>query len=475
MNVTDAAKLARARIEPRWRAAFREPRWGYRMSGGTTMPFTIEQSAAIESGATTVALGHALTAAVNPQRTHVDVDGNVYMLEKVVANPEILTISDDHDSSHMDLRTILSELQVLTGIRTTRWMIEVDTAGTIEVHVAPSDAFVAPEIRNRALADYASLAQWVIKYNVKATVEQLTAVFGPTGGMLGPEVTAAGSDDSVLKPFMDPMNVIVHQKGARHHRRINVLGTTSVRDVIRAAGCPLFLHGVPLLPFKDVAIWRCCHYNNTVLHLYDHAHPVEKITIQTMGGPAEVPRRRAAKAFVPYPTLSGNLFGDRAVCRPTDVAAAAPQQLTREWLIMLNASSDFVCYDHGALLLEVLTPRYGRQPVLDVLRTMMTPEQYGVLFKIKASPTCIRRRYIVYVRCVMDLIQGTQTSPTVDVVMQGRTFAVPPTMRWSQLVQAMPKGTKLGLASDTQQAMVNAGQDFLLEELRAGTIKLTVG
>ena len=143
--------------------------------------------------------------------------------------------------------------------------------------------------------------------------------------------------------------------------------------------------------------------------------------------------------------------------------------------IMLNANNDFVCYDHGALLLEALTPRYGRQPVLDVLRTMMTPEQYGVLLKTTTLPTCIRRRFIVYVRCVMDLIQGTLTSPTVDVVIQGRTFSVTPTMRWSQLVQAMPKGTKLGLASDAQQAMLDAGQDFLLEELRAGTIQLTVG
>ena len=468
-----AIELARARVKPRWGAAFLRPRWCYHQ-GQALVPFTLEQSTAIESGATNVQLG-GIQATVNSMRTMIDIDGNVYPLQQAKVPPQPITISDDHDSSHMDVRTILDELEVLTGVSTCRWMIDIDEGGHIEVHVAPSDAYVAPEIRQRAVTDHASLAQWLAKYNVKATLPMLQTVFGATASFLPPDA-ATGTDSSALEPFIAPLTVHLHSKDMRV-RRLSVLGVSTLRDVLVAAGKPLYLHGVPLLPFNDIPIWRCCYYNNNEIHLYDHVHPVRTVHVPTLAGLLTVPCVRAPRAFVPYPTVSGNMFGDRAVHRPLDVARCMPKTLTRQWLVALNASSDFASLDHGKLLLEVLAPHFGRDPVLAVLQTMMDKEQHHALKaeqKLKQH-TCLRRRFVTYVRTIMDVAHGTQTCPTLDVVFQGRSFAVTPAMRWSQLTHAMPAGLTLQLeepVSAAGRALMASGDDFLLEELRTNTVKV---
>ena len=54
----DPESIARARLLPRWRDAWAQPRYFYQL-GTVQLPFSVEQSTAIRSGATHLKMGDA--------------------------------------------------------------------------------------------------------------------------------------------------------------------------------------------------------------------------------------------------------------------------------------------------------------------------------------------------------------------------------------------------------------------------------
>ena len=302
MSDMNAAKVARARVLPRWNAAFRQKRYYYEQGNGRPVPFTIEQCTAICSGATVVDLGTNITATI--QSDQVLVDGDLFELKTGYVQPEDLVVSVNHDSLHMDLGVILKELDIVTGIAACRWMIEVEKSGRITVDIAPSESYIAAEIRLCSATDMLSTAQWLLKYDVKATRAQLVEVFGPGALTLGPDA-GNGRDASVIADFYAPLLITLHSRGTRNTRTINARGVDSIAKVLSLApaGC-WYLHGVPLLRFDDVAIWRCCVHSNKCLPLYNEPHQGEFQTRETLAGVVQLPVKASCKAFPSYVFLA---------------------------------------------------------------------------------------------------------------------------------------------------------------------------
>lgn len=469
---------ALSRVLPRWQAAFRKERYYHETWQGTRVPFTIEQCTAIVSGATTVDLGPQMQATIEGDQVHID--GNAFDLKKGFVAPEELVVASGRDSSHMDLGVILAELEIVTGIVERRWLIHVDAWGNADVHIAPSVAYVAPEIRDRSVTDLASLAQWLITYDVKASREQLTEVFGSTAAMLGPGA-GGGKDSSIIGAFFAPLRVVLHRKSGRDHT-INARGTFTVRKVLTLAPAGHWhLHGVPLQPFDDVAIWRCCTHDNTVLHLYDHPHDCAYESRETIAGTLQLPQGGVGpRAFVPYPTVSGNMFGDAPLKRVEDVVAAAPAQLDSLWLTWVNANDAMISFDHARLMLDALQSRYGRAACLEAICKQMYPGQASVFKQALASGrmprSYVRRRYICYVKCIKDLLDGTAEAPTIRITLADRAFDVPRAMKWSKLALLIPAGyravPKGPLSSAARTALCRP--DFLLEEMRTDNFEITL-
>jgi len=476
--------LARARVLPRWQAAFKQERYYYEACvGGPFVPFTVEQTAAIRSGATTLELG-MWTATISGDT--VTIDGNPHELKTGTFKPESLVISSEHSSSHLDIDAILKELYIVTGIDERRWLINVDESGTLEVYIAPSVAYIAEEIRARPMTDHVSLGQWLCKYDVKASPSQLKAVFGSTACFLADFV---GTDDDIIKGFFAPVRVILHGKA---RRVINALGTFTIKQVLDLAPTgPWHLHGVPLLPFDNVAIWRCCTHCNAELHLYDQPWVGVHESRATVAGVLALPSKATSlKAFVPHFTVSGNMFGDPPLYRVLDVVAAAPAVLTSAWLTMVNANHLIISFDHAVLMLDALKERYGRTQCIQAIGAKMAPGQ-RVVFETAVAQCCdprimIRRRYRCYVQCIRDLLNETFRATPLQVTVSGRingmissarrTHSVSPIMKWSNISSRVPPGSRLVVTAPTSAAaqVAMARGDFILEELRSDRIELTL-
>jgi len=466
--------IALARVLPRWQAAFKQERYYYQ-NGGPPLPFTIEQTAAIDKGATEVELG-LWTATISFDRHQVSIDGNEHPLLRARIKPEAVVISCDHDSSHMDVDAILKELYIVTGIEKRRWLITVDEKGTADVHIAPSVAYIAEEIRDRPVTDHVSLGQWLRLYDVKASPCQLQAVFGSMSTLL-PAGAGGGTNEDVIRDFHAPVKITLHGTGIRV---INALGTFTIKQVLELAPRGRwFLHGVQLLPFSDVSIWRCCAHESTELHLYDHPHHNSYEHRDTVAGVLQLPAGASAhKAFVPFPTVSGNMFGDPPLRRVLDVVAAAPPVLTNLWLTWVNANRLMICFDHAVLMLDALEARYGRAQCIQAIGEKMAPGQ-RVIFETAVAdgrrPAHIaRRRYICYVQCIKDLLNDTCQADTIQLTVGGRTFPVAPTLRWSQITSKWPPGSRpvVTAPKGLSVGLALSRPDFILEELRSERIKV---
>jgi len=519
------SEAALSLVLPRWTAAFREERVYYSTCSGNRVPFTIEQSAAIMSGAKVINLGSEMEATIMGNDVHID--GNTFALKRGIVAPEELVVADGRDSSHMDLQNILKELDLVTGISARRWRITVDEEGQADVSIAPSESYIATEIRDRPVTDYTSLAQWLRKYDVKATREQLIQVFGVTAKMLPapqrewkglwerlkasgwtwapgkgdidfyyiwPGAThedyltsrdavyawvAAGAGDGKnplpIKDFSAPLTVHFHS--ADGTRTYDAQGILSVRQVLmlEPSGTRWFLNGVPLLPFNDVGIWRCCTHDNTVLHLYDRVHGSDYCIRETLAGALKVPRRPSG--FVPFPTNSGNMFGDAPLTRVLDVVAAAPAVLDSSWLTCVNAGQLLINFDHAFAILDALEARYGRDPCVRAISALMATGQgpgWAHLVRHGIRPrTYVRRRYEYYIKAIKDLLNGTTECPTVSVTLAGHSFDLPCTKKWSEL-SAETQGPTLVEPLTGSARMAMSRPDFILEELRTDAIEITV-
>jgi hypothetical protein len=385
--------------------------------------------------------------------------------------PEEVVISVHHDSSHMNLSNILSELQIATDIEAPRWLITVSPNGDAEVEISPSVAYVADELRKQPVTDTASVMQWLRKYDVKASEAQLREIFGPS------KLTATGKDDSVIKAFYAPLTVYLHHAGGT--RTITTTGVHSVRSVLQMVpGRRWHLHGVQLLPFRDVPVWRCCTHSNTELHLYDKPHQGEYTVRNTLAGALRLPV--GASGFVPYPTVSGSMFGDPGVLKVADVVRAAPATLHTCWIAQVNANDRDLCMDRAMVVVDALELRYGRSQCIAAVGSMLPAGQQACFEKVMSLPcrphACVRRRYACYVQCIKDLLNGTLKARPLTLTYSGRTFPLSPLTTWKHLTSVLPAGWSASLVTpDTLVArMALERGDFIMEELRSDKIEIAL-
>jgi len=478
MKTSSLSKLAISHVRPRIKAAFHADRY-YWEAGTNIVALSTEQCAAIAAGATTLDYGSSLQMPCTIDRCHegtyLCIDGNRHRLLSGRVAAEDLTISIHHDSSHMNLRNILDELEIATGIEAARWLIHVTKGGAIDVEIAPSVAYIADEIRKCPVTDHVSTTQWLRKYDVKATVAQLNAIFGASVGT--PLTAATGKDEGVIDAFYAPLTVHLHRGNST--RTFNATGVTSIRDIVSVdKSCRWHLNGVVLLPYKDVPIWRCCTHSNTELHLYDHAHKGTWVLRETLAGVLRLPAD--AHGFVPFPTVSGNMFGDAAVHRASDVASSAPATLNPFWLTQVNASDPHVCMDRALLMVDALEGRYGRRPCIEAISFMLPTGQQPFFEEAMSRPILprprVRRRYVCYLQCIKDLLNGTTDAHTISLTYSGHTYPVSPLTTWKCLTKVMPAGYSVELAHPVTRAACMAMDrgDFLLEELRTDKIVITL-
>jgi hypothetical protein len=223
-------------------------------------------------------------------------------------------------------------------------------------------------------------------------------------------------------------------------------------------------------------MWRCCTHSNTELHLYDCPHQGEWEIRHTLVGSLRLPKH--ARGFVPFATVSGNMFGEPTVLRAVDVVAAAPATLTRHWLVQVNGNDNTICIDRALVLVSAVQGRYGRGACVQAIKAMLPASQQPVFEAMAAcfsTPrSCARRCYVRYVQCIKDLLDRTATSRPVTLCYGTQTRAVSPLTSWKQLVRAVPPEWTCSLRHPltlTARAAL-ARENFLLEELRADTIEL---
>lgn len=466
-------QAALSRVLPRYRAAFSRERY-YWKAGASVVPLSIEQCAAIASGATSIRHGSSLQLEATVEGNFLCMDGDRHLLHKAQLKPEELVISVGRDSSHMSIENILSELEIATGIAAARWHITVDADGTAEVEIAPSEAYVADELRKRPSTDVFSVTEWLVKYDVKASPAQLQQVFGAA---LAAKLPAAeGRDATVLRAFFAPLDIYLHSGG--RYRKMTATGTTSARTVLQMdPSRRWYLHGVRLLPYGDVPMWRCCTHNNKELHLYDEPHKGEWETRNTLAGVLKVPK--GVRGYVPYPTVSGNMFGAPRVLRATDVAEAAPQTLNRAWLAQVNGNDYDICIDRAMVMVDALQKRYGRVACIMAIAEMLPQGHRGAFVTLMAHAaqpqSRVRRRYACYVQCIKDLLNGTFHAQPLQLVYGSHVFSISPLTSWKHLTSAaIPAGWRCTLVAPaglTARAAL-AREDFIMEELRTDKIEI---
>lgn len=472
--MTTLKQAALSRVLPRYRAAFGRARY-YWQAGTSVVPLSVEQSTAIDLGATIIPYGSSLQLDATIEGDYLCLNGDRHLLHKGMLKPEELVVSVDRDSSHMSISNILSELEIATGVEAARWHITVDADGTAEVEVAPSVAYVADELRKRPVTDVFSVVEWLQKYDVSATAAQLAQVFGSAVADKLP--AADGRDETVIKDFFAPLDVFLHSGG--RCRKVTATGTTSVRAVVKTdAARTWHLHGVPLLPFGDVPMWRCCTHSNTELHLYDEAHKGEWETRDTLAGVLRVPK--GARGYVPYPTVSGSMLGDPCVCRVMDVVAAAPQTLDRFWLARVNGNDYGICADRAMVMVDALQQRYGRAACIAAIGKMLPLPQQDAFAKMMAHVaqprSKVRRRYACYLQCVKDLLNGTSRARPLQLLYQGHSFPISPLTSWKHITSAIPAGWRCVLAAPTGLTARTALErgNFIMEELRTDRIEIAL-
>lgn len=465
-------QAALSRVLPRYRAAFGCARY-YWQAGTCVVPLSIEQGTAIESGATNIPYGSSLQLDARIEGDFLCLNGDRHLLHKGMLKPEELVVSVDRDSSHMNVSNILSELEIATGVEAARWHITVDADGTAEVEVAPSVAFVADEIRKRPVTDVYSVAEWLQKYDVSASAAQLAQVFGISVSSKLP--AAEGRNETAIKDFFAPLDVFLHSGG--RCRKVTATGTTSVRTLVKMDASRIWhLHGVPLLPFGDIPMWRCCTHSNKELHLYDEAHKGEWETRDTLAGVLRVPT--GVRGYVPYPTVSGSMLGNPCVFRVQDVVATAPGTLDRFWLARVNGNDYNICIDRAIVMVDALQQRYGRAACIAAIGKMLPPRQQGVFLKMMARveqpQSKVRRRYACYLQCIKDLLNGTSRARPLQLLYSGHAFPISPLTSWKNITSAIPSGWSCVLAAPTGLTARMALQrgDFIMEELRTDNIEI---
>jgi len=474
----DPKSIARARLQPRWRDAWAQPRYFYQ-SGPVQLPFSVEQSTAIRSGATHLKLGDT-DATFTPGT--VTIDGNTFDLLRGNVAPQDIIISAGHVSAHLDIDAVLTELWLVTNIEPSRWCIVLLKDGHVDITIAPSAAFVADEIRRRPPTDHVSLGQWLERYDVQASPDKLAEVFGPAARLLPPG-SGTGSDGTVLDAFVAPVTVYLHGAAGSRTRRLNATGTMSIKDVLKAAPRgKWFLHGAPLLPFADCCVWRCCVHGNEVLHLYSQPHPGAYEMQETLAGVVRLPTTAAhrTRPYVPYPTPSGNMFGNAVLPRAHEVAAAAPHLLMPAWLALVNAGERIVSFDHAVVMVAALSPRYGRAQCIEIIGRMMVPGQHAILVERLAAAArpqvAVRNSYGRWLQCFCDHLYGTRKATPVMITLADRQFPLACSFMWSEIVGLIPSGYTPAIAGNMSDAMraAMARPDFMLEELRTDTVALVL-
>ena len=473
MKMATLESIAAKRALSLWRTAFRKERY-YVRSGNVPSPLTIENCAAIAAGATELKIGSTPATVSGDTLT---LGGTEHALLQGMFPPVPVTMSVHHDSQHMDVGTILSELEVATGIESSRWFITVDATGRAEATVSPSAAYVADEIRLRPVTDYTSVAEWLIKYRVTASSAQIREVFGPIIASMVAGVSYG--DASVMSDFYAPVSVYLH--GKRATRTVNATGVTTLSSLLaNFSDRAWYLHGMRLLPFSDVPLWRCCTHTNTVLHLYDHQYATARTTRETLFGLVSVPA--GVRGFVPHSNVTGNLLADSNVTRAAEVAAAAPSKLHACWLTLVNAGDPSACVDRGILLVDTIKKRYGFAASAAAVSAMLPRAHVSLFAELLRTATPLeatrrlRRRYVCYLQCIKDLLNGTHEAAPLAMVYAGRAFHVSPTMQWRQLTDNAPAGRRVVLVFPTgpQASLALHREGMILEELRSDRIEIAL-
>jgi hypothetical protein len=215
-----------------------------------------------------------------------------------------------------------------------------------------------------------------------------------------------------------------------------------------------------------------------VLHLYSTGHAGAYTIHETLAGSVRLPAMPSAPLpYVPYPTPSGNMFGNAPLTRANEVAQRAPNVLTRAWCIHCNAGERTVVFDHAVAMVQVLAPRYGREQCIDVIGSLMAPGQSTILAARMAAGVpkiAVRASYARWLQCLGDHLYGTRHAKAITMHLAGRTFPLAASFMWSQIVSLMPSGhipVITAPLSDTTR-VATARADFMLEELRTNTVHL---
>lgn len=475
MDYAHAMSVARTVVLRAWVQAWQSPRYYYQL-GELKFPFNARVTAAIDGGARKIKLDDNIDLEVDGLVGTID--GNPRALMSGTFEPVSVVFSIHTTSAHIDVPTTLDELEVLTGIEPCRWHIVVES-GSALVSIAPSAAFVAPEIRQSPLHDALGLCLWLKKYDVKATPGRLKRVFGGVAQRLPPNA-GSGSDETVLAAFESPVLIVATRRGASGASvvyRVQVRGDDSLASVLgrlhgtNDTAVAWHLHGVPLLPFADVGIWRCCTHGNRELHLYGGptAGPAMKL-VSTLYGVVSIPASASdGKPFVPLNVPSGNIFAERPLPRALDVAASVPLAVDRGWLQKVNAGQPVICLDHAVAIWRTFAYRFGAAALLHALVDMMAPQQGGYLLAVLKAKAVVHPipMYVRYLYCIRDLLDGTHVAPPITLTADGVKYPMAPSVRWSTLKRA---GMTLVSPTTLAAQLAMRQKDFILQELMSDDV-----
>jgi len=281
--------------------------------------------------------------------TKLHVDGNTHDLLRVRGPvPEDIVITCDRTSPHVDVPAFLAQCALDTGIEPERMLIYLPTSGSIEVHVAPSMAWVDPLVRRSDL-DCACVQQFIMKYNIGAVnPDTMQALFGDRH-----YTQVEGGTARALLPFLARVDVFIDSTARVLHARYN----NTVNDVLARLSGPLYLHGVQLEP-SDAPLWMLTPLAHGRIYLY--TKPVAT-------------RVRALPAFVPCRNSpTGNALSTIPAAR------RVPAVVTQAHLMALTCGEPMTI-SRAQCIYRALTNRTDETALVETLVGMAMPQQDMVM------------------------------------------------------------------------------------------------
>jgi len=356
----DASVVLHKRAAAVWRAAWREPRWGFQHGKGPLIPLLPASSVAIDTGADMVPLGDTTASIGNGT---LAVDGNVHTLVRASLLAEDIVIAKGRTSAHVDVDGFLTEMHLAMDIEPERIFALISAGGSIDTAIAPSLAWVDPLVR-RCFLDNACVQQFLLKYKVGGVSSStLNRLFGPGRYGTIPE----GTPDA-LAPFLAYVRVVLNGSvvKARYHNTV-----AELLDFLPPG--PVYLNGVQLQRCS-FGLWTLSPWAHGTIHLY-HEPARHTETRTTIGGMVQLPAGHQTPAFSPCTfSFTANAFAPALRHTNDEIAALAPAQPTALFMRLLTLGEPMTI-SYAQCISHHLAGHYEPRQLKDVLVSMALPGQ----------------------------------------------------------------------------------------------------